>query len=194
MADWAGVQTALKTWFESASGLSADWRDQQRPVRFKARSFLKIINSSRIGGTELNYEFDGAQPAGQEMVPVITGTIQFTLQCTVVSRSHNPSDDARYYLELARTRLRVPSLQQALQDAGLAIVRSLGVTDLNFTFDNRAESRATMDVIFTLGECERVTDEGLTNIEKVELSSDIDDQAGNDIGNDFDEEIFGDNS
>jgi len=190
MIDWAGIETAIETWFETSTGISADWKNDSRPVRFKPRGFLRILSSRRLGGTQLIYVEDTGAPAGSEMVPLAVAQHQFTLSVQVVSRSQKPSEDARFFLEKARTNLTSPTNKKILQDANLSISRSEALINMDTVFDNRVESRANMDIIFNTTECESFTSEPTGFVDKVEISSDTNAQDAVD----FNEEIFGNQS
>ena len=188
MIDWVSIQTAIESWFETSTGISADFLNAKRPVRLKPRGFLEITDSRRVGGTELRYIENIGAPAGSEMEPAILGVQQFTLSVQVHSRSQKPGENAMFYLEKARNGLRIPSTKQILADANLSIAGTAPLVHLDTAFDNRIESRAALDIIFNTAFCETIATEAIEFMDKVEISSD----TGS--GGDLDDEIFGNQS
>lgn len=190
MADWASIEAGLESWFETVTGLRLEWRNDRGAGKMspKPRAFAQIISVVQEGGNELIYDFDGGQPAAEEMVPTVFGKRLVTVSFMVHNRSQKPTEDARFYLEKARNATRLPSAQQILTDAGIALVSNGPLTILDSVFDKRWESRASFDIIVRVLDCVTYTDEGISYIDKAVVSSDID---GVPDELEFDDEEFG---
>jgi hypothetical protein len=66
----------------------------------------------------------------------------------VFSRRSDLLHSARSYLEMVRFALKDPVFKKILDAAGLIFVESHPINDLDFTFSNRKESRASVDLVF----------------------------------------------
>lgn len=188
--NWSTIQNGIKDWAEDATGLTAVWMNQARPITTKPFVILQIISTSKEGLDYYEYEFTDASP-DDYLLPTIHGYRLLTVQVTVVSRNQNAGYDAINYLELARTRLNRPVLQTALRAAGLEINwTSQAILMRDVVFDNRWESRCVMDIVFRAVQTDAFTDSADQEsfIERAEVSSDID---GADDAIELDDEIIG---
>jgi hypothetical protein len=191
--DWSTIQDGIKDWFEGATGLTAYWMNQARPAYApKALGVLQIISTSKVDVDAMDYNYSVTQPTNEEMVPSVSGYRLITVSCMVVSRDQNASQDAINYLELARTGLNRPSLNDALKAAGLTITwTSQSIVPRDVLVDNRYESRAVMDIIFRAVQFVEYTDTADTEdyIARTEVSSDLGGVDDPDV--EWDNEIIG---
>lgn len=87
---------------------------------------------------------------GHEVEQTATGPRHITISCQVISDASGPAADARYYLERAQARLSLPTVIQALLDAGLSILDRGTVQDISFLAGGRRLTRCALDVRFGL--------------------------------------------
>jgi hypothetical protein len=80
----------------------------------------------------------------------IVGHRELTINVQIFSRQARGERSARALIEKARLCLANPMYRDELRSAGLVFVENHPVTDLDFTFQNRAENRSAFDVVFRL--------------------------------------------
>lgn len=188
MSNWATIEAGLESWFETVTGLRLDWRNDASAGQLnpKPRAFAQILSVVQEGGNELLFDYDADSDS---MIPTVFGKRLVTVQFTVHNRSQKPTEDARFYLEKARNATRLPSANEILADAGIAIVSTQPLTILDTVFDKRWESRASFDIIVrVLDTVVYGVEEGTSYINKAIISSDIE---GAPESLQFDDEEFG---
>jgi hypothetical protein len=115
--------------FERVTGLKFVWENEPREILQKPYGVLKLGASSMIGNDQI-YEDQ------------LVGSRELVLQVQVFSRSFRITENARFYLEKARTSLAYFKSSYWVFDEAHPII------DLDFVFDNRQESRAGFDAVF----------------------------------------------
>ena len=80
----------------------------------------------------------------------MVGHRELTINVQVFSRQSSGDKCARSLIERARLCLANPVYRDELRSAGLVFIENHSITSLDFTFQNRAENRATFDVVFRL--------------------------------------------
>ncbi len=144
---WDTIQTAIKTWADTYSGLVSHWEMEPRGWVPKALIKLQIIESSGHGQDYETYEYDAEQDAGEEMVPVIRGQRFFTLNVQCLGRSQVATGYARHHLEKLRTSLKLSAVRAAFNVANFSLRTAQPVISRERVVKNRAESWASMDIL-----------------------------------------------
>lgn len=142
---WPALQTALEHVFESATGISFVWSDEPVKVMQKPYGVLSLGQSISVGRDFAQHTF---RDSG--MTVDMAGHRELTINVQVFSRQARGENSARVLLEKARLSLANPVYRDELRSVGLIFVENHPVTSLDFTFQNRAENRATFDVVFRL--------------------------------------------
>jgi len=154
---WTTVENAVQAWFAAASGVpsaSVRWANQKVPRPSRPYAELKRISVSDEGTfDELRLSFDGAQPAGQEIGVTTYGPRRVLVSCQVFSDVVTGAGTASEYVELARSALSLPSVLSALRAGGLSLVNRGGTRDLSALVETASESRAQLDVTFSVADC-----------------------------------------
>jgi hypothetical protein len=148
-----------------------------------------MIQTHSMDRDEINYE---TVPVGPDFttVPTISGMREITITCQVYSRDQRPGYDAITYLEKARVGLYRPVLREALNAAGIAVLRmQQPVIILDSVFDNMYESRGSLDIIFGLAENVTFATDDEGYILRTEVSSDL--SGIKDSDENITDEIFG---
>ena len=145
MKQWPGLQITLEHVFESATGIAFVWDDEPRKMMPKPFGILSLGQCISVGRDASLYRFrDGG--GSYDLV----GHREITISVQVFSRQARGESSARVLIEKARLCLANPVYRDELRSAGLVFVENHPVTSLDFTFQNRAENRATFDVVFRL--------------------------------------------
>ena len=150
MIDWTKIHSALKDCFEKGTGLAFIWENEATEFLPKPYGLLNIAQSSAPWRDDLYI----INEAG-DYVTYLVGARDINVNIQVFSRSHSPNENARYFLEKARTSLRKPTVEELLKGAGLTLLETHPLVELDFSFDQRKESRAAFDAVFRLQEIER---------------------------------------
>lgn len=120
---------AVQRHFEKVTGIKFVWENEPREMLLKPYGVLKLGASSILGSDNI---YDD----------MLVGSREIVLQVQVFSRSFKPTENARFYLEKARTSLAYFKAPNLIFDGAHPIV------DLDFVFMNRQESRAGFDAVF----------------------------------------------
>ena len=120
---------AVQKHFEEITSLKFVWENEPREMLQKPYGVLKLGASSVLGSDNI---YDD----------ILVGSRELVLQVQVFSRSFKPTENARFYLEKARTSLAYFKAPNLVFDGAHPIV------DLDFIFANRQESRAAFDAVF----------------------------------------------
>lgn len=150
MIDWPGIHHALKSCFEQSTGLPFVWENEAHEFLQAPYGVLNIGQSSAPWRDDVYTVFEDVEP-----ITYLIGARDITLTVQVFSRSHLPHENARHYLEKARTALRKPATAKLLKGAGLILLETHPLVELDFSFDQRKESRAAFEVVFRTQEIER---------------------------------------
>ena len=172
-SNWSAVEDALSAYVVAATGLDAAhvlWAEQtgDRPTGLIAE--LRSGPLSVVGtGDELDHEFDGARPAGQELEMQVLGLREFALQIQCYAPKATLGDASGFALAVrCQTALGLPSVRDALFDAGLAPFDVQPAQNVTALLNNRFEGRGLLTVRFYLSDN---ASELTTYIESVELNS-----------------------
>ena len=143
LMNWNQIQIALKLFFEQGTGIPFLWSNESQRLLSKPMGIMSLENSTVLGQDMSSYTFrDSAVTLD------ISGQRELTVNVQVLSRHSDLAQSARAYLEQARLAFKNPACQKILDSAGLVFVESHPINDLDFTFSNRKESRASVDLIF----------------------------------------------
>ena len=146
--DWAAVQTALISWIETATGRSAQWRDDRQYVGDPNPHFLlHIQNIAERGIQHLDYEYDSVNDV---VVPRISRLIDVLVEVSCIANNQAAGFLAQQELEKLKVRARMPANQEILEDAGLALMTNTDVGSIPFQHQGRALSQATTTFLFSL--------------------------------------------
>ena len=141
---------AVQKHFEQITGLKFVWENEPREVLQKPYGLLKLGASSMLGNDQI-YDYQ------------LVGSREIILQIQVFSRSFKPTENARFYLEKARTSLAYFKAPNLIFDEAHPIV------DLDFVFMNRQESRAGFDAVFRMLELQDLSQYSPGYFTQVEL-------------------------
>jgi len=142
---------AVQKHFEQITGLKFVWENEPREMLLKPYGVLKLGASSMLGNDQI-YEDQ------------LVGSREMILQIQVFSRSFKPTENARFYLEKARTSLAYFKAPNLIFDEAHPIV------DLDFIFANRQESRAGFDAVFRMLELQDLSQYSPGYFTQVELN------------------------
>jgi hypothetical protein len=152
MNQWPGLQITLEHVFKSATNIPFVWSDEPRKMMQKPFGILSLGQCVTVGkDTDYYYFRDGGGSC--ELV----GHREISINVQVFSRKARGESSARVLIEKARLSLANPVYRDELRSAGLVFVENHPVTSLDFTFQNRAENRATFDVVFRVIMQEKIT-------------------------------------
>ncbi len=167
MATWAALETGLPALFTSLLGLPVDFRTQPIGMRQGSRAYLDVVDVRTVGDDERVWANDGVTAVKE----TVLGLREMSIQVSVTSHSQELHESARFYLDRLKARLRWASSIASLKALGLALVDIEPVVQVDPTTDNRAVSRATMDIRFAYGVSE--TDAAIPFIETARIRSDL---------------------
>ena len=145
MSYWPGLQITLENVFRSSTGIPFVWEDEPRKMMRKPYGVLALGQSITIGRDYSSYNFRDSD-ISIDMV----GQRELTINVQVFSRQPKGELSARELIERARFSLANPVYRDELRSAGLIFVENHPISSLNFSFQNRAENRASFDVVFRL--------------------------------------------
>lgn len=165
MSFWPGLQITLEHVFKSATGIPFAWEDEPIKVMQKPYGVLSLGQSMSIGRDYSRYTFRDSDTSVD-----IVGHRELTISCQIYSRQASGDRSSRALIERARLCLANPVYRDELRSAGLIFVENYPVTDLNFTFQNRAENRSAFDVVFRLVLQESVANNNIGFFDSVAVS------------------------
>ncbi len=166
--DTQTIRDGLVELFGDMGEIPFVWAEEERPMVEGPIGLLNVIASAGLGVDDTRW----ADPGGVDPpVPAVSGNRRHTLSVQIETISQRAVGAARYTAERIRTRLRLPSSLDALHALGLAIVRLEPTTVLQYEHDERAYSRATLDVI--LAAVHEETDVALGYFNRIELTTEI---------------------
>ncbi len=138
---------------EQISELPTCWRDEPRPMTdpiTAAMVLLHVPSSVHLGVDETRIEVDETKLSSdppEEMKPTQCGLRRTVLQCQVDAYDQDAKRRSRHFLERIRTRIRRPSSLATLGNLETSLITITPVVVLEYIRDNRAYSRATMDIL-----------------------------------------------
>ena len=184
--NWATMQAGLLAWFIAALGVDddgqaihADWEDE--PETFSANPLLgqlKIRNISSVGNDETRYIEDGTQPLGAELVPTQVGNRRMTVSFAVEAHQLTPAWSAHRFLDRVRSKLRLPSSTETFRGLGLGVLGVEAIQVVDGEVDGRRLGKAVLDVHFSFAACYRDTDNGVSYISTIGLTTHLQDPGG----------------
>lgn len=192
----ATLRPVIAAWVSAITGIAPAlvlWVDQPRPFTPSAYALLEITSSTMVGYDETVFDHDAVDPdldvdgVPADLLPAQTGMRHLVLQLAVESDNLGDADVAHVYLERARRRMRWSTHLATLHAARLAIVTSVGPTAANYRSEDRAVSRAVLDVTLAHALDERLgvtpdRDAGIPYIGTVGVTSLVSDVDGNQVG------------
>jgi hypothetical protein len=174
---WETVEDAIHAWVTAGSGLDASkviW-SQQGGERPKAPYIsLRIRSIRQIGQDWLKIQ-DATAPvtAGSEIKHLAQGQREVGLSLQCFASTAQSGMAAASLLESARASARLPTIHQALSDAGVGILQSEPVQSIDgFLGDSQFEPRAVLELRLMLAS---EVSEFSTYIETVEIENEITD-------------------
>lgn len=146
------VENAVRAWILSTTGLDGSrvWFAQQ-PVPSPAidsgepRITIDVGDLRPIGQDELRHDFDSSRPAGQEIQYTAIGPREVTVSVQAFAE-----EGAGELLERAMTGLRLPSVRDALNAAGVGVLRVGTVRRLSVVRGTTYEDRALLEVVLQI--------------------------------------------
>lgn len=181
--DWLAIQSFLRNWFVTATGLPAanvGWADQNRERDKYPYATLNIITDGARGQDELTYEWDAGAEA---LIEHVEGIREFTVSLKVETLSQHPNQNARFYLTKARTS--VSRSTDAFSAAGLAVINVMDAKQ----FDTRHALGMTSVGVMDLRLATMIDDFDATKktsiIKQAELTGDLETPAELTIGPDM---------
>jgi len=177
----ATFRTAIKTWVEAQSGITAQWRDHAGGWQSKPRIRLHLQDSNDLGVDWLHWAQDTDLDVGEDFVPTVQGNRSLLLTMICETRDQSGNTTAMYYLEKLRSSLKKPSTRATLYAAGLVVSSTEPLQDLTSWVDDRIESKAHLDVHLSAVVNDRDENEADSFTEKYTTSGTMTTPAGDDI-------------
>lgn len=143
--NWPGLQITLEHVFCSATGIAFVWEDEPRKIMQRPFGILSLGQCITIGRDCSRYTFSNSDTSID-----LIGHRELSINVQIFSRQSSGEKSSRSLIEKARLSLANPIYRDELRSAGLVFVENHPVTDLNFSFQNRAENRSAFDVVFRL--------------------------------------------
>lgn len=175
--DWEPIREGVRTLVSTLTGLPASWSDRERGYvsdTTDAEAYLSVVSVVSVGRDEVRHETRELDPGpGHEVVPVLQGLRIWTLSVRVEVMHHADAAHATVYTSRLRSRLRLPSSQDALAALGCALVEVLPDVEISTVYDQRARSVHALDVRISAVSVEEDTAIGWiesTELEEPDLS------------------------
>lgn len=149
--NWATIEAAIAAWVRSASGLSDDgsvrWGEQNAAQSARPMIILRAMAVRGIGQDWVNVEDNPAPEEGEEILNIARGYRELTISIQCFAASSTGSSSARAILENVRSRATLPTIRQALADAGVGLAPIGPVIAIDGVLGSaRFEPRATLEV------------------------------------------------
>lgn len=157
---WSTVEDALRGWLLQGSGLPADrvyfaHQDSGQPED-QPRISLRIGDSETMGLPELEQSYDGAQPRGQEIQYKIRAfkVVHVEVQAFANAATTPPlgAPTAHELLQVCETTLGLPGVRDALNAAGVGVLKSSGVRRLPKIQGIGWEDAAVLELAICIGQ------------------------------------------
>jgi len=183
------MQAGLLAWFAAALGVDdagiaipAQWDDEPEAMTPSGlQGLLKIRAIDSVGPDETRYIEDLDQPAGEELVPTLVGNRRVTVSFIVEAHDLSPAWSAHRILDRVRSKIRLPSTRDTLRALGLGVLDTEAIQVIDGEVDGRRLGRATLDVHLSAAACYRDTDNGVSWIETIELTTHLEDVDGTEL-------------
>lgn len=166
--NWQAIQTKLEKVFSLSTNIKFIWDDEPRAMLQKPFGLLSLGQSITIGRDSSSYTFRDS-----DISLDIYGHRELTINIQIFSRQAKGEHSSRALIEKARLMLANPIYSAELREVGLVFVETHPVIDLDFSFQNRKESRAAFDVVFRLMLIESQSFNSVGYFDKVELNESI---------------------
>jgi hypothetical protein len=144
----AAQETALYTWLNGQTGLSASWKNQKAPeLSYPYAQLAVIAGPVREGFSDSKTEtVDNTAPTGEEITITYKGPRLYTVTVDVYASSDLGGANAQHYISLAEKALEKDSVRLALRIVGIAIVEVMPPVDLDETVNEEWVSRCKFDL------------------------------------------------
>lgn len=163
------VRTNLATILGLVMGIPTSWRGEPQRVVMGPSATIDMISEIGIGTDEVTYtELPVVAPT--ELLPTVHGQREMVIQVSIWSESQLLDLSARELASRLRTRLRFPSVIEALRGIGLGLVTIGESTHLDVEQSGRRRSGSAIELTLSYGVAE--TDEPLPFIEVVRVYTD----------------------
>jgi hypothetical protein len=148
---WTAVEDAVRAWVLTGSGLDNEhviWADQDGPRPGLPFVTIKIGDLSPVGPADLVPDTDLARAAGQEIRRTVTQLFEFTASVQAFTTPTTGTAAARSLLARVHTAVRLPTVNDALNLAGIAPFDVGKVQNLSAVLGQGFEGRASLEVRF----------------------------------------------
>ncbi len=173
---WKDTQDSLGLLFERESCLPFMWENDKTFAACPPYGILNMFAFERVGIDEVCRTFDNTAPAGQEIKRSVRGIRQFTWSVQIESDSFAPCKSGWFLVEEFRNALRKPSVLEFMATHHVGLVESAPTRKIDYSSNGRFVSRAVMDVVLTTSVV--TIDCPITFVEKVSVSSSVEDHVG----------------
>jgi hypothetical protein len=172
--DWKPFYAALRDWAALGDELNSYWIHEERPITTKPLVTLQILSSVESQPDVLNLVDEAPGNDTKLLTPVITIERDVTVQVKVSSRSQDPEEFALHYAETLRSSLSDPEVVDRLSRAGIEVISHEKIFNLGEVSDQRAESRAVLDVMFRAVFADQAERRGVGFFNRLLLTTEID--------------------
>jgi hypothetical protein len=190
MEDLTTVQTALKTWVRSLTGIASTdvvlFENEPRVHHNGTLVLLSWLSDVGVGTHETRYEDSEEAPPAPNMTPVLVGCSLITLQISVETHSQDPAiPSARVLSMRLRDRVRRPSSLALLASLNLGLVSVAPIRQVDYRVDRRMVARMIVEVGFNATSFDRDTDSSVGSLETIEVTSVITAPSGDPVSSDL---------
>jgi len=181
--DFTAIQDALKALLLALlvdfAGAAVQWENETRKMVLGPNVILSWVSGGGVGVDETRWDDTEAAAPDLNMVPSLVGWRRLVLQVAPeTTANQKPATHARTVAEKLRTRLRRESAQAALEAANLGLASVGDVTTADYTADQRQVSRCVFELVLNASSFETATDDAVSSIESVDLTSTVSDAGG----------------
>jgi hypothetical protein len=145
MKSFIELQTALQKHFSETTKIPFVWADNDYKILPKPFGILQLGVSTTFGRDFYNTIYH------ESNVEVnVKGIREITINAQIFSQSNQIGKRARDYLELARLQLSHPVNREFIKEAGLIYIESHPLNDIELSYLERKETRASIDMVFLI--------------------------------------------
>lgn len=147
---YAAIENALRAWVKTATGFADGkviWSAQNGPRPDGPFVALTLGAPVALGQDEITHNFDAGRPDGSKIEHVVRGVRELSLEVAVFDADVVGDASAIALVSKLQTALRLPSVRDALNAAGLSPI-STATQNLAAVLGNDFEGRANLDVRF----------------------------------------------
>lgn len=157
MIAWSTLEDAVRAWALAASGLAADQvyfaNQDVRRSEAAPRVIITLGDLVTIGVDSLTHDYSAARPAGQEIEYTARGPRELAVSLQAFAPLTVGSGvTARSLLDLCQAKLRLPSVRDALNAAGIGVLDPGTVRRLPQVVAGKWEDAAFLDVRCLVGQ------------------------------------------